>query len=72
MQDRWFLGTPAEIAAKMIEWLPRFALTHLIFQGRQPGMTLRHAVDSLEALAKGVLPKVRATLAGPRAPRPAS
>ena len=62
MQDRWFLGTPAEIAAKMIEWLPRFALTHFIFQGRQPGMTLRHAVDSLEALAKGVLPVVRTAL----------
>ncbi|HEX9324931.1 MAG TPA: hypothetical protein VF915_00365, partial [Reyranella sp.] len=63
MQDRWFLGTPAEIAAKMIEWLPRFALKHFIFQGRQPGMTLRHAVDSLEALAKGVLPVVRKALA---------
>jgi alkanesulfonate monooxygenase SsuD/methylene tetrahydromethanopterin reductase-like flavin-dependent oxidoreductase (luciferase family) len=62
MQDRWFLGTPAEIAAKMIEWLPRFSLRHFIFQGRQPGMTLRHAVDSLEALAKGVLPVVRKAL----------
>src|SRR4029453_3642323 len=27
-----------------------------------PGMTFRHAVDSLEALAKGVLPAVRAAL----------
>jgi len=62
MQDRWFLGTPAEIAAKMIEWLPRFSLKHFIFQGRQPGMTLRHAVDSLEALAKDVLPVVRKAL----------
>ena len=62
MQDRWFLGTPADIAAKMIEWLPRFSLDHFIFQARQPGMTLRHAVDSLEALAKGVLPAVQARL----------
>jgi alkanesulfonate monooxygenase SsuD/methylene tetrahydromethanopterin reductase-like flavin-dependent oxidoreductase (luciferase family) len=62
MQDRWFLGTPGEIAAKMIDWLPRFALQHFIFQGRQPGMTLRHAVDSLEALAKDVLPVVRKAL----------
>ena len=36
-------------------------LEHFIFQGRQPGMTLRHAVDSLEALAK-VLPEVRVAL----------
>jgi alkanesulfonate monooxygenase SsuD/methylene tetrahydromethanopterin reductase-like flavin-dependent oxidoreductase (luciferase family) len=36
MQDRWFLGTPAEIAAKMIEWLPRYALRHFIFQAASP------------------------------------
>jgi alkanesulfonate monooxygenase SsuD/methylene tetrahydromethanopterin reductase-like flavin-dependent oxidoreductase (luciferase family) len=62
MQERWFLGTPADIAAKMMEWLPRFELEHFIFQARQPGMSLRHAVDSLEAIAKGVLPAVRAKL----------
>ena len=62
MQDRWFLGSPADIAAKMIEWLPRAPLEHFIFQARQPGMTLRHAVDSLEAIATGVLPVVRAKL----------
>jgi alkanesulfonate monooxygenase SsuD/methylene tetrahydromethanopterin reductase-like flavin-dependent oxidoreductase (luciferase family) len=62
MQARWFLGTPGDIAAKMIEWLPRFELEHFIFQARQPGMSLRHAVDSLEAIAKGVLPAVRAKL----------
>ncbi|WP_421994426.1 LLM class flavin-dependent oxidoreductase [Reyranella sp.] len=61
-QDRWFLGTPEEIADKLIAWLPKFALRHFIFQGRQPGMTLRHAVDSLEAIAS-VLPRVRAALA---------
>jgi alkanesulfonate monooxygenase SsuD/methylene tetrahydromethanopterin reductase-like flavin-dependent oxidoreductase (luciferase family) len=55
MQDRWFLGTPADIAAKMVDWLPRFALEHLIFQARQPGMSLRHAVDDLEAVAKAIM-----------------
>jgi alkanesulfonate monooxygenase SsuD/methylene tetrahydromethanopterin reductase-like flavin-dependent oxidoreductase (luciferase family) len=63
MQDRWFLGTPAEVAAKMVSWLPRLALDHVIFQARQPGMSLRHAVDSLEAIAKGVIPAVRDGLA---------
>ncbi len=63
MQARWFLGTPDDIAAKMIEWLPRFKLDHFIFQARQPGMSLRQAVDSLEAIAKGALPLVRARLA---------
>jgi alkanesulfonate monooxygenase SsuD/methylene tetrahydromethanopterin reductase-like flavin-dependent oxidoreductase (luciferase family) len=62
MQDRWFLGTQVDIAAKMIEWLPRFGLEHFIFQARQPGMSLSHAVENLEAIAKGVLPAVRAKL----------
>jgi alkanesulfonate monooxygenase SsuD/methylene tetrahydromethanopterin reductase-like flavin-dependent oxidoreductase (luciferase family) len=62
MQARWFVGTPGDIAAKMVDWLPRFTLDHFIFQARQPGMTLHHAVDSLEAIAKGVLPVVRAKL----------
>lgn len=62
MQSRWFLGTPADIAAGLLEWLPRFSLQHFIFQARQPGMSLRHAVDSLEAIARGVLPAVRARL----------
>jgi alkanesulfonate monooxygenase SsuD/methylene tetrahydromethanopterin reductase-like flavin-dependent oxidoreductase (luciferase family) len=52
MQDRWFLGTPAEVAAKMISWLPRLAFDHLIFQARQPGMSLRHAISDLEEIAK--------------------
>jgi alkanesulfonate monooxygenase SsuD/methylene tetrahydromethanopterin reductase-like flavin-dependent oxidoreductase (luciferase family) len=62
MQARWFLGAPADIVSKMLEWLPRFRLDHFIFQARQPGMSLRQAVDSLEAIAKGVLPVVRAKL----------
>ena len=47
----------------MVSWLPRFALDHFIFQARQPGMSLRHAVDSLDVIAKGILPVVRAGLA---------
>ena len=62
MQDRWFLGSPADIAEKMIAWLPRFDLEHLIFQPRPPGMPLRPAVEELEAIAKGVMPVVRGQL----------
>ena len=59
MQARWFLGTPTEIAAKLKVWLQRIDLDHLIFQGHQPGMSLRQAVDDLEAIARGVLPAIR-------------
>jgi alkanesulfonate monooxygenase SsuD/methylene tetrahydromethanopterin reductase-like flavin-dependent oxidoreductase (luciferase family) len=59
MQSRWFLGTPADIAEKIIAWQPRLELDHLIFQPRPPGMPLRQAVDELEAIAKGVMTIVR-------------
>lgn len=63
MQERWFLGTPADIAAKIVAWQPRLDLEHLIFQARQPGMSLREAVGNLEDIAKGVIPVVRASSA---------
>ena len=55
MQERWLLGTPQEIAAKLALWQPRLGMDHLIFTPRPPGMSLRQAVDELEAIAKGVL-----------------
>jgi alkanesulfonate monooxygenase SsuD/methylene tetrahydromethanopterin reductase-like flavin-dependent oxidoreductase (luciferase family) len=52
MQERWFLGTPQDIAAKIAQWQPRLAVDHIIFQPRPPGMPLRQAIDELEAIAK--------------------
>lgn len=60
MQSRWFLGTPADIAEKILAWQPRLNLDHLIFQPRPPGMPLRQAIDELEAFAKGAMAVVRA------------
>ena len=40
MQDRWLLGTPQEIAAKIVRWQPRLGMDHLIFTPRPPGMPL--------------------------------
>jgi len=58
MQERWLLGTPADIAKKIIDWQPRLQVDHIIFQPRPPGMSLRQAVDELEAIATGIIPVV--------------
>jgi alkanesulfonate monooxygenase SsuD/methylene tetrahydromethanopterin reductase-like flavin-dependent oxidoreductase (luciferase family) len=54
MQERWFLGTPADIAKKIAEWQPRLGMDHLIFTPRPPGMPLKQAVDELEMITKVV------------------
>ncbi|HYC64615.1 MAG TPA: LLM class flavin-dependent oxidoreductase, partial [Reyranellaceae bacterium] len=62
MQDRWFLGTPQDIADKIVKWQKRLKLDHFMFTARQPGQTLRHAADDLAAFARQVMPVVRAGL----------
>jgi alkanesulfonate monooxygenase SsuD/methylene tetrahydromethanopterin reductase-like flavin-dependent oxidoreductase (luciferase family) len=58
MQERWLLGTPQDIAAKLATWQPRLGVDQLIFTPRPPGMSLRQAIDEIEAIAKGVMPAV--------------
>ena len=60
MQERWLLGTPQDIAAKIAKWQPRLGMDHLIFTPRPPGMSLRQAVDEIEMIAKGVTPTLDA------------
>ena len=47
-----------EIAAKILQWQPRLKLDRLICHPRQPGMSLREAVDSLEVIMRQVMPKL--------------
>jgi alkanesulfonate monooxygenase SsuD/methylene tetrahydromethanopterin reductase-like flavin-dependent oxidoreductase (luciferase family) len=67
MQERWLLGTPGEIAKKIIAWQPRLGVDHLIFTPRPPGMPLRQAVDEIEAIANGVMPALEAAATSPSA-----
>ncbi len=67
MQERWLLGTPADIARKIVDWQPRLGMDHIIFQPRPPGMSLRQAVDEIDAIAKGVMPAVEKAFRSPSA-----
>ncbi len=58
MQERWLLGTPADIVAKLKDWQPRLGMDHLIFTPRPPGMSLRQAVEELTLIAKEVMPAI--------------
>jgi alkanesulfonate monooxygenase SsuD/methylene tetrahydromethanopterin reductase-like flavin-dependent oxidoreductase (luciferase family) len=52
LQERWFLGTPEEIAKKIGRWQQRLNVDHVIFTPRPPGMPLKQAVDELALIAK--------------------
>ena len=52
LQERWFLGTPEEIAKKIGRWQQRLNVDHMIFTPRPPGMPLKQAVDELALIAK--------------------
>jgi alkanesulfonate monooxygenase SsuD/methylene tetrahydromethanopterin reductase-like flavin-dependent oxidoreductase (luciferase family) len=54
MQERWLLGTPEDIAAKLAQWQPRLGMDHLIFTPRPPGMSLKQAVEEITAIAKAM------------------
>jgi len=55
MQERWLLGTPEDIAAKLATWQPRLGMEHLIFTPRPPGMSLRQAVDEIGMISKTLI-----------------
>jgi alkanesulfonate monooxygenase SsuD/methylene tetrahydromethanopterin reductase-like flavin-dependent oxidoreductase (luciferase family) len=55
MHDRWLLGTPQDIAARLAHWQTRLGMDHLVFTPRPPGMKLRQAVDEIETIAKALI-----------------
>jgi len=63
VRDRWFAGTPEDIADAIAGWQPRLNADRIVFHPLQPGLPLQEAVADLEAVARIVVPRVRAKLA---------
>lgn len=62
-RERWFVGSPDEVADGIATWQPRLKLDHLAFHPRQPGTSLEDAVAAIERVTKEVMPKVTQKLA---------
>jgi alkanesulfonate monooxygenase SsuD/methylene tetrahydromethanopterin reductase-like flavin-dependent oxidoreductase (luciferase family) len=62
MRDRWFVGTPEDVATSIVEWQRRMSLDVLLFHPKMPGMKLKHAVEEVERVTKQVMPLVRRKL----------
>lgn len=59
LEDRFLLGSPAEVAQQMIRLNRRFAVNHIVASVHWPGMPNSLALDQLQILAEEVLPRVR-------------
>lgn len=60
-REHYFVGTPDDILAAILDSERRLGYEELVFWGRPPGMSAEHAAASLELIAKHVLPALRET-----------
>jgi hypothetical protein len=59
LQDRFLLGSPAEVADGMIALNRRLGVNHIVASVHWVGMPNRLALDQLQILAEDVMPAVR-------------
>jgi alkanesulfonate monooxygenase SsuD/methylene tetrahydromethanopterin reductase-like flavin-dependent oxidoreductase (luciferase family) len=63
MHERWFVGSPDEIAERIVAWQPRLKLDTLLFHARLPGMSLKRGVEEVELFLTEVAPRIRTRIA---------
>jgi len=59
LEDRFLLGSPAEIADQMLRLNRRLGVNHIVASIHWPGMPNSLALDQLQILAEEVMPQVR-------------
>jgi alkanesulfonate monooxygenase SsuD/methylene tetrahydromethanopterin reductase-like flavin-dependent oxidoreductase (luciferase family) len=61
LEDRFLIGSPAEIAERLIDLRRRFGVNHLVASVHWPGMPNSLALDQMHILAAEVMPAVRSS-----------
>jgi len=59
LEDRFLLGSPAEVAEQMVRLNRRLGVNHIVASVHWPGMPNNLALDQLQILAEEVMPLVR-------------
>ncbi len=59
LEDRFLLGSPAEIAEQIVRLNNRLGVNHIVASVHWPGMPNSLALDQLQILAEEVMPQVR-------------
>jgi alkanesulfonate monooxygenase SsuD/methylene tetrahydromethanopterin reductase-like flavin-dependent oxidoreductase (luciferase family) len=58
-RERYFVGTPEEVARVIVELRRTVPFDHLCFWGRLPGLSHEQALDSMRLFVEEVVPRVR-------------
>jgi alkanesulfonate monooxygenase SsuD/methylene tetrahydromethanopterin reductase-like flavin-dependent oxidoreductase (luciferase family) len=59
VEDRFLIGSPAEVADRLIDLQRRFGVNHLVASVHWPGMPNSLALEQMQVLAEEVMPTVR-------------
>jgi alkanesulfonate monooxygenase SsuD/methylene tetrahydromethanopterin reductase-like flavin-dependent oxidoreductase (luciferase family) len=59
LDDRFLIGSPAEVAERLIDLQRRFGVNHLVASIHWPGMPISLALEQMQVLAEEVMPAVR-------------
>jgi hypothetical protein len=59
LEDRFLIGSPAEITERLIDLKGRFGVNHLVASVHWPGMPNSLALEQMQILAEEVMPEVR-------------
>jgi alkanesulfonate monooxygenase SsuD/methylene tetrahydromethanopterin reductase-like flavin-dependent oxidoreductase (luciferase family) len=59
LADRFLIGSPAEVAERLIDLKGRFGVNHLVASVHWPGMPNSLALEQMQILAEEVMPAVR-------------
>ena len=59
LEDRFLIGSPAEVAERLIDLKGRFGVNHLVASVHWPGMPNSLALEQMQILAEEVMPAVR-------------
>lgn len=62
LQDRFFIGSPDEVAEQIIKFHRRVGMNHVVMSMHWPGLEISASMDAMRLFGEEVMPKVRQAL----------
>lgn len=59
MKDRFFIGSPDEVAEQIIKFNKRVGMNHVVMSMHWPGLEVSQSMETMQLIAEEVFPKVR-------------